>query len=149
MRGTGKGRGKGAYYPTAKKAPRNQVGKAPRKTPRKSATPKRSKALVEIRKQQQTTDLCIPKAPFKRLIKELMAQNCSSVEFISAEAVEALQAVSEAMITGFFADVNMVAIHANRETIMDKDVALVKKLRSDTFGAEHGGRAGDITALGK
>jgi len=141
-------RGKGSP-PIAKKAPRNQAGKAPRKVPRKSATPKRSKALVEIRKQQQSTDLCVPKAPFRRLVKEIMIENGSPVEFITADAVDALQAVTEAMITGFLADVNLVAIHSGRQTIMDKDIALVKALRSDSFGAEHGGRAGDLTALGK
>ena len=136
-------RGKGAYQPIAKKAPR--------KVPRKAFAPKRKpcRALMEIRKQQQSTDLCVPKAAFRRLVKGIMRDTGSPAQSITLDAVDALHAVSEAMITGLLFDANMVAVHSGRQTIMPKDIELIKALRSDSFGAQHGGRAGDISALGK
>ena len=136
-------RGKGAYHPIAKKAPR--------KVPRKALAPKRNpcRALLEIRKQQQSTDLCVPKAAFRRLVKEIMRDTGSPAQSITVDAVDALHAVSEAMITGLLYDANMVAIHSGRQTIMPKDIELIKALRSDNFGAQHGGRGGDLTGLGK
>lgn len=142
--GKGKGNGKGSafHYQMAKKAPRNRKAIKP-----KRCAPQTNKALTEIKKQQMSTDLCIPKAAFKRVVKEVLRDTGSPAQAITPAAVDALHAVSEAMITGFLADVNIVALHSNRVTILKKDIDLVKALRSDNTGAQHGGRSGAITAI--
>ncbi len=45
----------------------------------------------------------------------------------------ALQEASEAFIVDVFEDTNLCAIHANRQTIMTRDIELLKKVRKDLF----------------
>ena len=49
-----------------------------------------------------------------------------------AEAISALQEASEAHLVGLFEDVNLLAIHARRVTILPKDIQLARRLRGDT-----------------
>jgi histone H3 len=57
-------------------------------------------ALREIRKYQGTGDLLIPRAPFTRLVKEIMAELMPAGDFrIQQGALEALQESAEAMLT--------------------------------------------------
>lgn len=87
-------------------------------------------ALREIRKYQKSTELLIRKLPFQRLVKEIAQNFKQDLRFQSA-AIEALQAASEAYLTGLFEDVNMCAIHAKRVTIMSKDISLALRIRGD------------------
>ena len=78
-----------------------------------------TKALMEIRKYQKTTDLLLRKLPFARLVREI--GNTVSVEPYrwTAEALLALQEASEAFMVGLFEDCNLCAIHAKRVTISE------------------------------
>ena len=46
-------------------------------------------------------------------------------------ALEALQEGAEAYLVGLFEDTNLCCIHANRVTIMPRDMALARRIRGD------------------
>lgn len=104
-------------------------------------------ALREIRRYQKSTDLLLRKAPFARLVREIMQdilpdeaqiQNGSS-QFsfsgsdarITVKALEALQEASEAYLTAVFTDSLHCCLHAKRVTIKPTDLRLARKLRGD------------------
>lgn len=84
-------------------------------------------ALREIRKYQKSTELLIRKAPFQRIVREII--NDLKEFRITVSAVEALQEAAEAYIVDLFADTNLCAIHAKRVTVMAKDMQLARRLR--------------------
>ena len=94
-------------------------------------------ALREIRRYQKSTDLLIRKAPFQRLVREIMEKlNADSgVEDkpmrVQSTAVLALQEAAEAYLIGLFEDTNLCAIHAKRVTIMKKDMQLARRIRGE------------------
>jgi len=89
-------------------------------------------ALREIRRYQRSTETLIPKLPFQRLVREV-AETCSHKDFrFQSTAILALQEASEAYMVGLFEDTNLCAIHAQRVTIMPKDMALARRLRGET-----------------
>lgn len=137
-------RGKGTHW-AVKKAPRS--GRKGGIKPQRKVNPSLS-ALKEIRTQQRSTKACIPYAPFKRVVKEILTNaDLGGNKRISDQAVHALHEVSEIMLVGVLADANICALHAGRVTVTDRDIRLVKTLRSDESGGQHGGRAGDIVGL--
>ena len=87
-------------------------------------------ALREIRKYQKSTDLLIRKLPFQRLVREIASGFRGDLRFQSA-AIAALQEASEAYLVGLFEDTNLCAIHANRVTIMERDVQLAQRIRGE------------------
>ncbi|KAJ0984584.1 hypothetical protein J5N97_002940 [Dioscorea zingiberensis] len=87
-------------------------------------------ALREIRKYQKTTELLIRKLPFQRLVREIAQDFKTDLRFQS-HAVLALQEAAEAYMVGLFEDVNLIAIHAKRVTIMCKDVQLARRIRGE------------------
>ena len=59
---------------------------------------------------------------------------CSGIDSdlrFQAQALIALQESSEAFLTGLFEDANLCAIHANRVTVMKKDMDLARRIRGD------------------
>jgi len=113
-------------------------------------------ALREIRKYQQSTDLLIPRTPFRRVVREIAygISNSSSYRF-QATAIAALQEAAEGHLVRLFecklihhtlltlpilsghmqllhwliySAANLCAIHAKRVTIQQKDIELVRKL---------------------
>ena len=109
-----------ANYPCKKQAPKQH----PTRTKNE---PKRSNqcinALREIKKYQETTDLLIRGLPFQRLVREITMQYNTELKFQRA-AMEALQEGSEAFLVRLFELTGMFATHANRVTILRKDVRL-------------------------
>jgi len=87
---------------------------------------------MEIRRLQKTTDLLIRKAPFGRLVREVMGQFTSEVTMWAQSAIMALQEATEAFAIMLFEDTNLCAIHAKRVTIQVKDVQLSKRIGSST-----------------
>ena len=95
---------------------------------------------MEIRKYQRTTDLLIKKAPFIRLVREIthvcslpfgggLVDNGTFREFRwSRGGLAALQEAAEQYLTLLFADTNLLAIHARRVTIQQKDMQLARRL---------------------
>jgi histone H3 len=131
---------------TKQTARKSTGGKVPRKilatkTARKSAPttggvkkPRRwrpgTRALREIRRYQQSTDLLLRRLPFQRLVREVAQDLLTDIRFQSA-AMLALQECAEAYLVGLFEDTNLCAIHAKRVTIMPKDMILARRIRGE------------------
>jgi histone H3 len=100
-------------------------------------------ALWEIRRFQKGTELLIRKAPFQRLVCEIMQklpmkgvllqlrqfQEAKDLR-IQSIALLALQEAAEAFLVNFFEDCNWCAIHAKHVTIMPKDMFLVRCIQN-------------------
>ena len=82
----------------------------------------------QIRKYQKGTDLLMRKLPFQRLVREIAQDFRTDLRF-GATAILALQESSEAHLVGMLEDSNLLAIHAKRVTIMQKDMQLAIRLR--------------------
>ncbi len=124
----------------AVKKPRKQLeSKTAKKTATHVAVPKKNHrfrpgtvASREIRKYQKSTELLIRKLPFQRLVK-MIAHDIRPETRFQSSAVLALQEASESYLVGLFEDTNMCAIHANRVTIMEKDILLARRIRGERF----------------
>ena len=125
---------------TGGKAPRSHLGMkttsspAIKKTPTFPGVKKAHRyrpgtvALREIRKFQKSTNLLLRKAPFQRLVREIAHDFKSDLRF-QGTAVIALQEAAEAFLVGLFEDTNLCALHANRVTILPKDMQLARRIR--------------------
>ena len=99
-------------------------------------------ALRENRRYQQSTDCLIKRTPFNKLIKEISQKYkaCSDgpgtpsvqVRFQSM-ALAALQEATENFLVGLFEDVNLVAVHTKRVTVMPGDIRLALRIPGDHF----------------
>lgn len=87
-------------------------------------------ALRNIRKFQKTTQMLIGKQPFQRLVRETAQELMPCLRFQST-ALEALQEASEAYLVELFQEENLYALHANRVTIMMKDIRLARRVRRE------------------
>lgn len=65
-----------------------------------------------------------------RVVRDVTEQIRQGLRF-QRDALYALQEAAEDYIVGIFRDANLAAKHANRVTIMEKDMQLVKMLRKD------------------
>ena len=93
-------------------------------------------ALREIRKYQKSTELLIPRAPFRRLVKEIMTDLCNMNDYpngprAEGAAIIALQEATEAYLVHLYEDTNLECIHRKRITIMPKDVQLARRIRGE------------------
>ncbi|SBT80076.1 histone H3-like centromeric protein CSE4, putative [Plasmodium malariae] len=88
-------------------------------------------ALKEIRAYQSTTQLLIPKIPFVRVVKEITRLfELPGDQFrYTPEALLALQTASEAYLVSLFEDAYLCSLHANRVTLMPKDIHLARRIR--------------------
>src|SRR3990170_7045753 len=118
------------------KAPRKQLAqKAAHKSALKSAQMKKprrfrpgTRALMDIRKYQKSTQLLLPKLPFQRLVREISMSFCTDMRF-QAAAMAALQEAAEAYLVGLFEDATLCSIHARRITLMPADLHLAQRIR--------------------
>ena len=85
-------------------------------------------ALKEIRRYQNSTKLIIPRMSFQRLVREISKDFKLNLRFQSA-AIGTLQEATEAYLVGLFEDTNLCCLHANRVTIMPKDIQLAQRIR--------------------
>ena len=123
---------------TGGKAPRKQMAtKAARKSGPATGGVKKphryrpgTVALRQIRRYQKSTHMLIRKLPFQRLCREIAQDFKTDLRFQST-AILALQEASEAYLIGLFEDVNLCAMHANRQTIMIKDMQLARRIRGE------------------
>ena len=90
---------------------------------RKRRTTPGISALREIRKYQKSTDFCLRKRPFCRLVREIANDFKTDLKFQS-HAIEALQTAAENYIVLLFEWSNRLSIHGKRITITDKDLRL-------------------------
>ena len=98
--------------------------------------------MREIRRYQQSTECLIKRTPFNKLIKEISQEYrvCTdgpgkpSVQVrFQLTALAALQEAAENFIVGLFEDVNLLAVHARRVTVMPQDIRLALRLQGDHF----------------
>ena len=68
-------------------------------------------ALREIWHYQKSTDLLIRRAPFQRVVYEIVKSFRNDLR-IQAVAIKGLQEAAEAYLVGLFEDSNLCAIHA-------------------------------------
>ncbi|CAP68907.1 uncharacterized protein PODANS_7_8690, partial [Podospora anserina S mat+] len=121
-------------------------------------------ALKEIRRYQSNTDLLLLKLPFARLVRiyiyisEEQSREKKKMSIVfdtkkkvreiaitcrpmndelrwQSQAIQALQEASEAFLVHLFEDTNLLAIHAKRVTIMQKDLQLARRIRGVWGGA--------------
>ena len=115
-------------------ASKNIAVKAPRKPPHQMQKRRRFRpgtvALREIRRYQKSTDLLIRRAPFQRIVQEIVRSIRNDLR-IQAAAIKGLQEAAEAYLVGLFEDSNLCAIHAKRVTIMPRDVQLARRIRRE------------------
>ncbi|XP_040261750.1 histone H3-like centromeric protein A [Bufo bufo] len=94
-----------------------------------------TRALMEIRKYQKSTDLLIRKAPFARLVREVCIDFSRGVPYSwQVAALMALQEAAEAFIVRLFEDSYLCSLHARRVTLYVKDIQLARRIR----GLQHG-----------
>ena len=99
-------------------------------------------ALREIRRYQQSTECLIKRTPFNKLIKEISQQYrvcpyCPGMPSVQVRfqstALAALQEAAENFIVGLFEDMNLLAGHARRVTVMPQDIRLALRIQGDHF----------------
>ena len=88
-------------------------------------------ALREIRRYQKSTKCLIKRSPFQKLIREIYQEYtvCPKgpgppsiqVRFQST-AIAVLQEAAENFTVSLFEDVNLLAVHGKRVTVMPQDV---------------------------
>ena len=107
-------------------------GPAPVNPPKRQYRPG-TVALREIRRYQKSTELLIRKAPFARLVREILQElfGAQHPYRFQRTAIEALQEASEAYLVGLLEDSNLCAIHGRRVTIMPKDIQLARRIRGE------------------
>ena len=88
-------------------------------------------ALREIRCYQKTTDLLIPKANFKRLVREILQNLRKNADpfRVKKSAYLALQEATEVYVVDCMEGANLCAIHAKRTTVKVKDLRLARTLK--------------------
>lgn len=91
-----------------------------------------TRALMEIRKFQKSTDLLIPRASFQRLVREISQDVKTDVRW-QAAALLALQEATEAHLVLLFETANLCAIHRRKVTIQPKDMQLARRIRGREY----------------
>ena len=96
-------------------------------------------ALRAIRRYQKSTECLIKRSPFQNLIREISQEYrvCPGTPSIQVRfqstAIAALQEAAENFIVGLFKDVNLLAVHAKRVTVMPRDIRLALRIRGDHY----------------
>lgn len=106
-------------------------GKAP-EGPRKHRFRPGTVSLRNIKKQQRSTELQIQHAPFIRAVKDIVQKDFGrttgnvklSVRF-SANFFDCFQQYVEAKVVEWFRGANLIAIHAQRQTLAAKDLEML------------------------
>ncbi|XP_034403428.1 histone H3-like centromeric protein A [Cyclopterus lumpus] len=112
------------------RSPRRSGGsKQPPVSPRKRRFRPGTRALMEIRKYQKSTDLLLRKGPFSRLVREVCQSFSSEALRWQVYALLALQEAAEAFLVMLFSDANLCAIHAKRVTVFPRDIQLARRIR--------------------
>jgi len=90
---------------------------------------------MEIRKYQKSTNLLIPRLPFGRVVREIATAEASKRGIqglrFQTNALSAMQEAAEMYLTQLFEDCILLAVHARRVTVMNKDMRLARRIRGD------------------
>ena len=88
-------------------------------------------ALREIKRYQKSVELFIPKATFKRVVKEILDTDpiIRRTDWrVTQRTLGALQEAAEAFLVSLMEDANLCSIHAKRVTLWVADMQLAKRL---------------------
>ena len=87
-------------------------------------------ALREIRRYQKSSNLLIPKMPFRRLVREIALSTYGvDQKRFQESSLSALQEAAESFLVNLLEEANLCAIHAKRITLQPKDITLARKIR--------------------
>ncbi|XP_029360757.1 histone H3-like centromeric protein A [Echeneis naucrates] len=114
---------------TSKSPRRSKASEHHPVSPKKRRFRPGTKALMEIRKYQKSTNLLLRKAPFCRLVCEVCQGFSTQPMRWQVYALLALQEAAEAFLVMLFADANLCAIHAKRVTLFPRDIQLARRIR--------------------
>lgn len=124
---------KGQHAPRKTIISKKTVARKAMARPEKSVS-RRSRPGSQVRKEinamQRRVTNVIPVACFQRLVRDItcsLPSGGSDIRF-QAQAVNALQEASEAMLSQVLGDCQILANHAHRVTIMDKDVQIYMRI---------------------
>ena len=87
------------------------------------------RALREIRFYQRSTCFLIPMRAFQREVRKVVLDVNGREHRWQARALFALQQAAEAYLVTYLGDANLLAIHAHRTMIMEKDMVMVRRMR--------------------
>ncbi|XP_053688754.1 uncharacterized protein LOC128737986 [Sabethes cyaneus] len=87
------------------------------------------RALQEIRKLQETTNLLIPKLAFARVFREVLMEYSHRDLRVTADALIALQESAETYAVQLFEDSYRCTLHRERVTLTPKDMHLTLYMR--------------------
>ena len=124
-----------SFFSKDASTPKSHRAAAHKHAERKQRAPRKYRsgtlALKEIKWYQRTCHLLIRKAPFARLVREiLLTKHPKGAEFRwQRAAIECLQEAAEAYLVCLFSDSYLCSLHAKRVTLMPRDMYLVKRLR--------------------
>lgn len=94
------------------------------------------RALKEIRAAQKACELCIYKAPFRRVVRDVSDQCVDNLRWYTT-ALDCIQEAAEDYLIEFFIDAIMLAAHAHRVTLMERDTHTLGMLRHRTDNLCH------------
>jgi histone H3 len=104
------------------------VGPDGKPLPRKYRHKPGTVSLRRIKVEQRSIDLIFPRAPFRRLVREIMEEFARSPLRSQAAALKVLQHGTEDILISWLALANDCAIHAKRVTVMPADTRIADKL---------------------
>ncbi|GLV41523.1 centromere identifier [Carabus blaptoides fortunei] len=84
-----------------------------------------------MKRLQLRTDTLIPKLAFSRLVREIIMELFPNQDVfrIQRDALKAMQESCELYLTQYFEDSYLCTMHANRKTLIIKDMQLARRLR--------------------
>jgi histone H3/H4 len=86
-----------------------------------------TRAVMEIKKLQRSTELLVPKANFERMLRHTIEKLKGGVR-VEKAAVMAAQKTFEARAVGMFENILLCDIHAHRKGIKPQDHLLEKRI---------------------
>lgn len=92
----------------------------------------KNQAIREMKREQEKSTPVIPIAPFSRLVRDIAAENNSTIRF-KREAIDALRADTEAYVIDLLHKANTVAVVSGRETLSLRDLRLLLHLRKNNI----------------
>ena len=92
----------------------------------------RNKPFKRIKNLKNSEILSIRKLPFQRLIRQISSEFKTDDHFrYTPQALLALHVASEDYLIALFEDSYLCALHANRITLMKKDINLARRIRGN------------------
>lgn len=89
-----------------------------------------TRALMNIKKAQRSTELYIKKRPFRRIVRELTMDAGSEVQRWTRDAIGAMHEGIEAYVVDMMQESLKYQLHAKRVTLDPSDIVLALKAKT-------------------